>query len=48
MARSRPIEKNKDNKLQEWLARCHFNMDATLRYLDFEFEQKQLELALKG
>lgn len=42
------VEKNKDNKLQEWLARCYFNTDLTQRYPDLEVEQNQLELALKG
>jgi hypothetical protein len=42
------IEKNKDNKLQEWLARCYFNMSPPQRYSDFEIEQKELDLALKG
>jgi hypothetical protein len=38
------IEKNKDNKLQEWLARCHFGSDAD-KYPDVETEQAQLKLA---
>jgi hypothetical protein len=38
------IEKNKDNKLQEWLARCHFGSDAD-KYSDAETEQAQLKLA---
>jgi hypothetical protein len=38
------IEKNKDNKLQEWLARCHFGSNAD-KYPDAETEQAQLKLA---
>lgn len=37
------IEKNKDNKLQEWLSRCYFGK-GTDKYPDGETEQKQYEL----
>lgn len=40
------IEKEKDNKIQEWLARCHFGMNAD-RYASAEMEQKHLDLAFQ-
>lgn len=40
------IEKEKDNKIQEWLARCHFGLNAD-KYASAEVEQKQLDLALQ-
>jgi hypothetical protein len=38
------IEKKKDNKIQEWLARCHFGRGPE-KYADQETEQKELQLA---
>jgi hypothetical protein len=38
------IEKNKDNKVQEWLARCHFGKGAD-KYKTHAEEQEQLKLA---
>jgi hypothetical protein len=38
------IEKNKDNPIQEWLARCHFGGGGG-KYADHETEQEQLKLA---
>jgi hypothetical protein len=40
------IEKNKDNKLQEWLSRCLWG-SASDKYGDMVLEQQQLELAFK-
>lgn len=40
------IEKEKDNKIQEWLARCHFGLNAD-KYASAEVEQKQLDLAFQ-
>jgi hypothetical protein len=40
------IEKEKDNKLQEWLSRCYFGA-APDKYPDAAFEQQQLELVFK-
>jgi hypothetical protein len=38
------IEKNKDNKIQEWLMRCHFGTLSD-KYKDYEEESKELKLA---
>jgi hypothetical protein len=38
------IEKNKDNKLQEWLSRCFFGA-GTDKYPNVQTEQEQLKLA---
>ena len=41
------IETKKDNKLQEWLARCHFGKDAE-KYPDTATHVEQYKLALAG
>ena len=38
------IEKNKDNKIQEWLMRCHFGSNVN-KYKDHTEEAEQLKLA---
>ena len=40
------IEKEKDNKIQEWLARCHFGLNVD-KYATAAVEQKQLDLAFQ-
>lgn len=40
------IEKDKDKKIQEWLARCHFGLNSD-KYATAEFEQKQLDRAFQ-
>jgi hypothetical protein len=39
------IEKNKDNKVQEWLSRCHFGSNKAERYKTHQEELQQLQLA---
>ncbi len=41
------IETTKDNKLQEWLSRCHFGLGSE-KYPDVSTHIKQYELALAG
>jgi hypothetical protein len=38
------IEENKDNKIQEWLMRCHFGARED-KYKDYDEEARQLQLA---
>jgi uncharacterized membrane protein YbaN (DUF454 family) len=38
------LEKNKDNKIQEWLMRCHFGRNAD-KYKNHAEEAEQLKLA---
>ena len=40
------IENEKDNKIQEWLARCHFGLNHD-KYATTEIEQKELDCAFQ-
>jgi hypothetical protein len=40
------VETSKDNKLQEWLSRCHFGLGSG-KYADDKMQLSEYELALK-